>query len=67
MLFAMRMGRDFGMDADIIMSWPLSKIYRYMAFYLTETDDFKKNLNKDKVMSFEEIVRLMEKDGLLNG
>lgn len=67
MLFAFRMGRDYGIDADLIMKWPLSKIYRYMAFYLTESDDFKKKASNDKTMSFEEIVRLMEKDGLLNG
>jgi hypothetical protein len=58
-------GQDYGIDVDIVLSWPISKLYRYMAFYITESDKFKEDNKKDKVLSFEEICQLMEKDGLL--
>lgn len=38
-----------------------------MAFYLAETDDFKKKEDKDRVMSFEEICRVLEKEGAFDG
>jgi hypothetical protein len=54
------------MDADIILAWPLKKIYRYMAFYITESDDFKKKQKFDsEPMSFEEICEMMDRDGAL--
>lgn len=65
-MFAYRMGRDYGIDAEVIMTWPLKKIYGYMSFYITETDKFKKADEKDKVMSFDDIVKMMEADGVLH-
>lgn len=35
------------------MAWPLSKIYEYMAYYLTLTDDFKDNF-KSKLVTPEQ-------------
>lgn len=36
------MARDFKLDIDEVMSWKLNKLFRYMAFYLTENEDFRK-------------------------
>lgn len=41
------------MDIDVIMSWPLHKIHEYMAFYLSETEEFKEKL-KDEALTPEE-------------
>ena len=47
--FAYQLGRDLHMDVDIIMSWPLKKIYEYMAFYITEDEDWKKDYVEDSM------------------
>lgn len=63
-MFAHRLGRDRHIDVDVIMSWPLSKLYEHMAFYHTESDQFKESQKKsDEPMSFEEIIRRMELEG----
>jgi hypothetical protein len=31
-------------DIDVIMQWPLSKLYGYMSYYLTQTDEFKEKM-----------------------
>lgn len=36
-----------------------------MAFYLTESEDFKNKQKEGYVMPFEEIVAMMERDGKL--
>jgi hypothetical protein len=42
----------------------MKKIYQYMAFYITETDEFKtKQKFSKEPQSFEQICALMEKDG----
>ncbi len=51
------------MDVDIIMAWPIKKLFEYMAFYRTESNDFKES--QKKPISFEEICKRMEKEGLL--
>ena len=40
------------------MSWPLDKIYEYMAFYLTEDKDFQERV-KDENMTPEERTQRM--------
>ncbi len=65
-LFAHRLGRDMHIDADVILSWPIDKIYRYMAFYITESEDFKKKQKfNNEPMSFEAICEMMDRDGAL--
>lgn len=55
------------MDVDIILSWPMKKLYQYMAFYITETEEFKKKQKFSKEpMSFEEICTMMDREGALN-
>ncbi len=53
------------MDIDIILAWPLKKIYGYMSYYRTQTEEFKKQQKSETPISFNEIVRLMERDGVV--
>lgn len=48
-LFAYRLGRDLGIDVEVIMNWPLNKIYEYMAFYLTDSDEFKEEYAEEQM------------------
>lgn len=36
-----------------------------MAYYITESEEFKKTQHKKKLMGFDEIIKAMERDGLL--
>jgi len=45
---AYKIGRDLHLDVDIIMRWPLSKFYEYVAFYITEDKEWQdKNVIKE--------------------
>ncbi len=48
-LFAYRIGDKLGMDVDIIMAWPLKKIYEYMAFYVSETPEWQEKYKEDNL------------------
>ncbi len=50
------------MDVDVIMSWPLCKIYEYMAFYLTESEEFKEQIREDNMTTEQkanQVLRLL--------
>lgn len=48
------------MDVDVIMSWPLHKIYEYMAFYISETDEFKERAEEDAMTPEQKTNRLLQ-------
>lgn len=47
--FAYQLGRELHMDVDIILAWPLKKIYEYMAFYRTESESWKKEYEESNM------------------
>jgi len=51
------------MDVDVVINWPLKKLYEYMAYYHTQSDVFKETQKTNEPISFEEIIRRMEQEG----
>lgn len=63
-MYAHSLSREMGIDVDIVLEWPLKKLYRYMAYSIADSEAFKKRQNKDKVISFDEIIDMFERDGI---
>ncbi len=65
-----KIGRDIKKDVDEIAEWPVQKIYEYMAFWLTENEDFKQKI-KDESLTDEEkaqaIMNILKGTGKSNG
>lgn len=57
--FAYKLGRDLHMDVDIIMSWPVGKLYEYMAFYISEDSDWQEKYKEEQMTPEERTKRLM--------
>lgn len=55
-LMAYRIGREFGIDVDVVMRWPLAKLYEHMAFFVTETPEFQERY-KEQTMTEEQRMR----------
>ncbi len=62
--FCYQLGRDLHMDVDIISAWSLSKLYEYMAFYVTETEKFKEQYKEDNMTPEERHEQLMKVMGV---
>lgn len=58
--FAYRLGDKLGIDVDIIMSWPVGKLYEYMAFYITQDQDWIDRYNEEKLTPEERTARLVQ-------
>ncbi len=48
------------MDVDVIMSWPLDKLYGYMAYYLTQSEDFKEKIKDENLTPEQRTKQLMQ-------
>ncbi len=62
--FCYQLGRELHMDVDVIANWPLDKIHEYMAFYLTETDNFKEEYADSKLTDEQRHKQMMAKLGV---
>lgn len=58
--FAFRLGDKLGIDVDIIMSWPVRKLYEYMAFYITQDPDWVEKYKEDQLTPEQRTARLMQ-------
>lgn len=59
-LFAYRLGRDIGLDVDVIMDWSMQKLNEYKAFYITETDEFKEAYKEEQMTPEQKANQLMQ-------
>ncbi len=48
------------MDVDIIMSWPLDKLYEYMAFYMLEDEKCKDKLQEESLTQDQKNEKMMQ-------
>jgi len=58
--FAYKLGDKLGLDVDIIMSWPVGKLYEYMAFYMTEDSEWLEKYKEEQLTPEERTKRLMQ-------
>lgn len=59
-LFCHKLGRELGMDPDIIMTWSLSKIYENMAYYVTESDKFREDYKSQQLTPKQKMSQLAQ-------
>ncbi len=59
-LFCYKLGRELHIDVDVIMSWPTRKIYEYMAFFRTETDEFKAKIKEENMTPEERTAQMLK-------
>ena len=58
--FAYKLGDKLGLDVDIVMAWPVGKLYEYMAFYITQDPDWVEKYKEEQMTPEERTKRLMQ-------
>lgn len=56
----MQLSREMHMDVDIIMRWSLDKIYEHMAFYMSETPEWKEQYAESLISPEQKAQRLAQ-------
>lgn len=58
--FAYRLGDKLGLDVEVVMSWPVGKIYEYMAFYMTQNDEWLEKYKEEQLTPEERTAKIMQ-------
>lgn len=59
-LFAYKVGENLHMDVDVIMKWPLDKLYEYMAYYYSQTEEFQEEMKDDAMTDEQRAKQIMK-------
>lgn len=58
--FCYRLSRDLGIDIDIILKWPVGKVYGYVAFYMTENPEWKEKMKEESITEEQRAEMLLQ-------